>query len=187
MQTALLVIDVQMAFVEDDANGAARSCREAERNIATLLAAFRERGATVIHIHHHGLAPDDPFHVNASGSAVQPFASPLDSEAVFVKHGGSGFVGTSLEEELHAAGVKQVVLCGATANHCVESTTRTAADLGFVTIYVSDAVWAYSATGPDGVAHDPEQVHSMTLSNLHGEFATVLKTNQASALAAADQ
>lgn len=184
MQTALLVIDVQMAFVQDDADGAARSCREAEQNIAALLAMFRERGDPVIHIHHHGLAPDDPFHVSASGSAVQPFASPLAGEPVFVKHGGSGFVGTALETELRQAGIQRVVLCGATANHCVESTTRTAADLGFVTIYVSDAVWAYGATGPDGVDHDPDQVHSTTLSTLHGEFATVLKTNQVSVLPA---
>lgn len=180
MQTALLVIDVQMAFVQDDANGAARSCREAERNIAALLAVFRERGDPVIHVHHHGLAPDDPFHATAPGSAVQPFARPEASEAVFVKHGGSGFIGTSLETELRAAGIKRVLLCGATANHCVESTTRSASDLGFDTIYVSDAVWAYGTTGPDGVDHDPEQIHSVTLSNMQGEFATVLTTNQAS-------
>jgi len=183
MQTALLVIDVQMAFAEDDANGAARSCRQAEQNIGALLAMFRDRGDPVIHIHHNGLAPDDPFHATASRSAVQPFASPYACEPVFIKHGGSGFVGTALETALREAGIHRVVLCGATANHCVESTTRTAADLGFDTIYVCDAVWAYASTGPDGVEHDAAQIHSTTLSTLHGEFATVMNTNQVSALA----
>jgi len=183
MQNALLVIDVQMAFAQDDVGGAARSCRQAEQNIAALLSLFRDRGDPVIHIHHHGVEQDDPFHVTASGSVVQPFARPLASEPVFIKHGGSGFVGTALETELRDAGIERVVLCGATANHCVESTTRTAADLGFDTIYVCDAVWAYASTGPDGVEHDAEQVHSTTLSTLHGEFATVMNTNQVSALA----
>lgn len=182
MKTALLVIDVQMAFIDDDANGASRSCPDAERNVATLLSEFRERGDRVVHIHHHALDSDDPFHVDAPGSAVQPFAAPIEGEKVVIKHVSSGFVGTSLEEDLRSAGIDRLVVCGATANHCAESTTRSAGNLGFETFYVSDAVWAYGATGPDGVEHSPEQIHSMTLSNLDGEFATVIPTAQILAL-----
>lgn len=182
MKTALLVIDVQMALAHDDAAGAARSCPEAEENVALLLAAFRERDDKIVHIHHHALDPADPFHADAEGAAVQPVAEPLEGEAVIVKHGSSGFVGTSLESDLHAAGIERVVLCGATANHCVESTTRSAGNLGFDTYYASDAVWAYGATGPDGVAHAPDAIHSITLCNLEGEFATVLPTAQILAL-----
>lgn len=178
MKTALLVIDVQMALAHDDANGAARSCREAENNIATLLTTFRERGDTVVHIHHHGLDPDDPFHRDAPGSAAQPIAAPIEGETIVVKNGSSGFVGTSLETEMREAGIDRLILCGATANHCVESTTRSAGNLGFEALYVADAVWAYGVTGPDGAEHTPEQVHSVTLSNLEGEFATVLPTTQ---------
>ena len=176
MKTALLVIDVQMAFVHDDAAGAERSCRQAEGNIEALLKAFRERGDKVIHIHHHGSDADDPFNANAPGAVVQPFAAPAEGEAVVIKHVASGFVGTSLEDDLRSDGVERLVVCGATANHCAESTTRSAGNLGFDTIYISDAVWAYGATGPDGVAHDAEQIHSVTLANLHGEFATVMPT-----------
>ena len=52
-QTALLVIDVQMAFVHMDDAGTPRSTPGAESNIARLLAAFREAGGRVVHIHHH--------------------------------------------------------------------------------------------------------------------------------------
>ena len=178
MKTALLVIDVQMAFVHDDSNGASRSCLEAEKNIAALLEKFRSQGDNVVHIHHHGLDESDPFHPAAPGAAVQPFAKPLNGEAVLIKHGGSGFVGTSLEANLRAADIERLVICGATANHCAESTARSAADLGFDVCYVSDAVWAYAVTGPDGVEHSAEQVHSVTLSTLHGEFATVVSTDE---------
>lgn len=176
MRTALLVIDVQMAFVHDDANGASRSNPDASKNIGRLLTAFRQRGDKVIHIHHHGQDASDPFNPEAPGAVVQPFAAPLENENVVIKHGGSGFVGTPLEQILRDGEIDRLVICGATANHCAESTTRSAGDLGFDTYYTSDAVWAYSVTGPDGVEHSADQVHSVTLSTLHGEFATVIST-----------
>ncbi len=182
MKTALLVIDVQMAFVHDDDAGAVRSCPEASENIAKLLGAFRTNGDTVIHIHHHGNDPDDPFHADAPGAAVQPFAAPQGDEGVVIKHVASGFVGTSLEADMRSKGVERVVICGATANHCAESTARSAGNLGFDTVYVSDAVWTYGATGPDGTEHSADQIHSVTLCNLHGEFANVMPTEAALAL-----
>ena len=182
MKTALLVIDVQMALAHEDANGAERSCPQAADNISALLAAFRERGDAVFHVHHHGTDPDDPFYSDAPGAAVQPFAAPVEGEPTLVKHFSSAFAGSTLEADLRAKGIERVVLCGATANHCVESATRAASDLGFDTVYAADAVWAYAVTGPDGVQHSAEQVHSTSLSTLEGEFASVLKTEQILAL-----
>ncbi len=178
MKTALLVIDVQMALAHDDANGAERSCPQAQQNIEALLAHFRKTGQKVFHIHHHGLSPDDPFHKGAPGAAVQPFAAPAGDENVIIKHASSAFAGTSLEADLRTSGIEEVVICGATANHCAESAARAASDLGFETTYVADAVWAYGVTGPDGVAHSAEQVHSVSLSTLDGEFATVVPAAQ---------
>ena len=182
MKSALVVIDVQMALAEDDANGAERSCPQAEQNITSLLAKFRERGDTVVHVHHHGLDPDDPFHADAPGSAVQPYAKPLDGEALYIKNTSSAFANSTLETDLKDQNIDRLIMCGATANHCVESATRAASDLGFDTIYASDAVWAYAVTGPDGVEHSAEQVHSTSLSTLEGEFATVLPTEKILAL-----
>ncbi len=176
MKTALLVIDAQMAFVADDQAGAERSCRNAEGNIEQLLGAFRSRGDMIVHVHHHGLTPDDPFHSEAPGADPQPFAVPQEGEATVIKNVASAFVGTTLEKDLRQSGVTRVVITGATANHCAESTARSAGNLGFDTVYVSDAVWAYAATGPDGVDHSADQIHSVTLANLHGEFATVMTT-----------
>ncbi len=176
MKTALLVIDVQMALAHEDASGAERSCPEAEDNIALLLEKFRSAGETVVHIHHHGTDLDDPFHPDAAGSAVQPVAAPEPDEPVVIKTGSSGFVGTSLQDILCEAGIERVVICGATANHCVESTTRSAADLGYQPIYAADAVWTYGITGPDGAHHSANQVHSVSMATLEGEIASVEKT-----------
>lgn len=182
MKTALLVIDVQMALAHEDAAGSERSCPEAEGNIALLLEKFRSSGDTVVHIHHHGTDPGDPFHPDAAGSAVQPFAAPAPDEPIVVKNGSSGFVGTSLQSILRDSGAECVILCGATANHCVESTTRSAADLGFNPIYAADAVWAYGAIGPDGVQHSADQIHSVSMATLEGEIAAVRTTKDIMAL-----
>lgn len=178
MKTSLLVIDVQMALAHEDAAGASRSCPEASENIARLLSKFRAAGEKIIHIHHHGTDAEDPFHPDAPGAAVQPFAAPRDDEQVIIKHVSSAFCGTTLLSDLRAADIQRVIICGATANHCTESAARSASSLGFDMVYVSDAVWAYDATGPDGVAHTAEQIHSVTLANLHGEFGTVQSTEE---------
>ena len=173
---ALLVIDVQMAFTHRDEQGALRSTPMAESNIRRLLEGFRETGAKIVHIHHHSHEAGSPFTAGLPGAVVQEFAKPAPSETTYIKHVSSGFIGTSLEDDLRRAGVEHLVVCGAEANKCVETTARMAGNLGFDTLYVSDGVWAYGNTGPDGRTHSPLEVWSLSLSNLHGEFATVLST-----------
>jgi nicotinamidase-related amidase len=176
-QTALLVIDVQMAFVHMDDAGTPRSTPGAESNIARLLAAFREAGGRVVHIHHHSHQDGSPFTAGLPGNLVQEFAKPLAGEVLYVKHVNSSFIGTSLEADMRRAGVEHLVLCGATANQCVETTARMAGNLDFDTLYICDGVWAYGNTGPDGREHSPEDVLSLSLSNLDGEFATIVTTD----------
>jgi len=175
--STLLIVDVQMAFVERDQRGSARSTPQAEENIARLLAVYRENSLNVVHAHHHSLEIDSAFRAELSGSKVQEFAKPLGQEKVYVKHANSAFIGTSLEADLRYARSDCLVICGATANHCVETTTRMAGNLGFNAFFVCDAVWAYDTEGPDGRLHRAEDILSMTMSNLNNEFATVLSTD----------
>lgn len=176
--TALLVIDVQMAFVERDEEGIPRSTPSAEDNIGRLLEQFRAGNGHVIHVHHHSLESESAFREDRSGSRVQELAAPSENEAVYIKHANSAFIGTTLEEDLRQRSLTHLVLCGGTANHCVETTCRMAGNLGFDVFYVSDAVWAYGGTGPDGRVHTADEVLSMSLFNLDGEFATVMMTDQ---------
>jgi nicotinamidase-related amidase len=131
MSTALLVIDVQMAFLARREAGHAWGNPQAETKIAALLAAFRNRDMPVWHVHHHGTDPRDDFHPDAPGALVQPCAAPLADEPVVIKQTSSAFVNTGLEAGLRAAGIDTLVIAGGAANFCVESTTRMASDLGF--------------------------------------------------------
>jgi len=51
-----------------------------------------------------------------------------------------------------------------------------AGNLGFATWVVSDATATFDRVGPDGVEHRADQIHAIALSDLHGEFATVVDT-----------
>lgn len=51
-----------------------------------------------------------------------------------------------------------------------------AGNLGFTTWVVSDATATFDRVGPDGIEYKAEQIHAIALSDLHGEFATVVDT-----------
>lgn len=178
MSTALLVIDVQMAFVTDREAGYPWANPDADTSIAALLKAFRNKGLPVIHVHHHGLDPMDTMHADAPGAQVQPLAAPLPGEAVFVKHGPSGFIGTELADYLSAENITGLVIVGGAANVCVESTARMAGNLGYATTVVGDALISFQKTLRDGRVMPAADVLAMTLANLDGEFAHIASVNE---------
>src|ERR1700761_4638427 len=177
--TALIVVDVQRAFDEWEAAGKRRNNPEAVARIVDLLSAFRDRSAPIFHIRHASMRPNSSFAPGATGYPVKDEAREIEGEPVIVKRVNSAFIGTDLEARLRAAGITTLVICGATTNHCVETTTRMAGNLGFDARLVRDATWTFDRVGPDGDAHSAEEVHAMTLANLNGEFARIVSAQEA--------
>ena len=175
-RTALIVVDVQRAFDQWEAAGKRRNNPQAVARIADLLSAFRDHDAPIFHIRHQGTRQNCSFLPEGTGYAVKDEARELTGEPVIVKRVNSAFIGTDLEARLRAAGIKALVICGATTNHCVETTTRMAGNLGFDAKLVRDATWTFDRIGPDGDAHSAEDIHAMTLANLNGEFARIVST-----------
>jgi len=172
---ALLVIDVQEAL--DDPRRPPRNNPDAEANIARLLAAWRTTGRRCVHIRDDSLDPASPFAPGQPGNAIKKIVAPLPDEWLIGKHVHSAFIGTDLEARLRGAGITTLVITGLVANQCVESTARTAGNLGFDTYVVGDATAAYDGTGPDGTHYAADAIHAMTLMNLHKEFATITTTD----------
>src|SRR3954447_5200491 len=177
-RAALIVIDVQRAFDEWEAAGERGNNVDAVARIGELLAAFRDKGMAIFHIRHEGIRPGSSFARGGTGFLVKDEAREIDGEAVIVKQVNSAFIGTDLEERLRAAHIETLVICGATTNHCVETTTRMAGNLGFDARLVRDATWTFDRVGPDGDAHSAEEIHAMTLANLNEEFASIVSTAQ---------
>jgi nicotinamidase-related amidase len=175
---ALIVIDVQQGFAEQDAAGRKRNNPEALDRIVDLLAAFRARNLPIFHIRHASTEPDSVFRPERTGFQVIETARELPGEPVIVKNVNSAFIGTDLEARLREAGHHTLVICGATTNHCVETSTRMAGNMGFDARLVCDAIWTYDRVGPDGNHHSAADIHAMTLSNLNGEFATIVTTRK---------
>jgi nicotinamidase-related amidase len=171
---ALLLIDIQRGL--DDPVWGARNNPDAERNIAALLRAWRARRRPVLHVQHMSQRRDSPLRPDRPGNAIKPEAAPLPGEPVFQKTVNTAFIGTGLEAHLRGARIDTVVVAGLTTDHCVSSTARMAANLGFTTIVVSDATATFERTGPDGSHLGAEEMHRAALASLHGEFATVRRT-----------
>jgi nicotinamidase-related amidase len=176
---ALIVIDVQRAFDQWEAAGKRRNNPQAIARIADLLRAFRDHGAPIFHIRHQGTHPKSSFLPDGTGYPVKDEAREIASEPVIVKRVNSAFIGTDLEHRLRAAGIETLVICGATTNHCVETTTRMAGNLGFDARLVRDATWTFDRRGPDGDEHLAADIHAMTLANLNGEFARIVSASEA--------
>ena len=172
---ALLIIDVQQGM---DEVPIARNNPGAERQIAGLLATWREARLPVIHVQHMSQETDSPFRPGQPGNAFKPEVTPHGDEPVFQKTVNSAFIGTTLEQHLRSSGIHRLVVVGLTTDQCVSSTARMAGNLGFEVVIVEDATATFDRTGPDGVHYSAEQMHRVELASLHEEVAQVLSARQ---------
>ncbi len=173
----MLLIDIQQGF-DDEVYWGPRNNPDAERNASRLLAAWRDARLPVVHVQHQSVEPNSPLRPDRPGAAFQEIVRPLPDEPVFPKSVNSAFIGTGLEDHFRQQGIEAVVVCGLTTNHCVETSTRMAGNLGFRTWLVDDACATFDRVGPDGRTWPAETVHAVSLASLHGEFATVVSTDE---------
>jgi nicotinamidase-related amidase len=174
----LVLIDIQTGF--DAPELGARNNPGAEALAGRLLAAWRERGWPVFHVRHLSLEPGSPLTAARGGIDFKPEVLPQAGEAVVEKSVNSAFIGTDLEARLRSAGVAEVVIAGLTTPHCVSTSARMAANLGFRVTVVHDACAAFAVNAdmgwlPGAPALDAETAHRTALAHLHGEFAQVVE------------
>ena len=86
------------------------------------------------------------------------------------------FINTGLERWLRVRGIDSVAIVGVSTNNSVEATARTAGNLGFRTLVVADATFAFAKRDYEGVQRSAAEVHAMALANLDVEYATIVKT-----------
>jgi nicotinamidase-related amidase len=172
----LLLVDVQRGF--DDPAWGPRNNADAELAIARLLAAWRDREAPLIHVRHVSRRPTSGFQAGTPAVEFKPEALPAPGEDVIEKSVNSAFIGTDLAHRLQGAGCTELVIVGLTTDHCVSTTARMAANLGFSTTVVSDATATFDRVAPDGEVFPAELMHRTALASLQGEFAQIAEAGE---------
>jgi biuret amidohydrolase len=159
-RTAVVAIDFQHDVVGADGAFAPLFRAEVERTnmiavAARLLDRARAAGATIVYSKgtfqpgYPELVPNIPVLRQVSqygclidgsaGAAVIDEVAPRSEDIVLSHHRVSCFHGTELDVILRGARIDTVAIAGVATNLAVESTARSAADLGYRTLVVSDA------------------------------------------------
>ena len=173
MKTALLFIDVQKGFQKE--HWGQRNHPQAEEEMLLLLDHFRQTQQEVIHVRHRSQLPQGSFYKESGRQFMDGF-EPLSGEAVFEKTVNSAFIGTQLEDYLRSSKISQLVIAGLTLPHCVSTTPRMAAHLGFEVILLSDATATFALPDLSGQLIEPELLHQIHLATLQDEFAEIQST-----------
>lgn len=175
---ALILVDVQKAFLEKDYPGINRNNHDAEFICGNILSKWRELKLPIIHVRHSSTNPDSKLHKTKPGFEFNDHVKPLDNEVVLTKKVNSAFIGTNLENILNNMNINTLVFIGMTTNHCISSTVRMSSNLGFETYLISDSTACYNTMGIDGKMIDCNIIYESSLANLSKEFATIINSNR---------
>ncbi|MEU4286645.1 isochorismatase family protein [Kribbella sp. NPDC026596] len=142
-RTALVLIDLMPRIIALDT--APLAGPEVLARSVALANATRSVGGLVVNVR----VERPGVEVQPEGSGFAPEIAPRPGDLEIVKRSVGAFGRSPLDPELQARGIGTLVLAGIATNFGVESTGRGADDLGYETVYVTDAM-----TGLDQDAHD---------------------------------
>jgi|SRR5690625_4126444 len=126
METALLIIDMQVSLLNDEPWQKAALLG----NIGILTHGARAAGAPVIFVRDTRVEPD---------AALIKSLDRQEDDPVILKGFCDAFLDTSLQELLQEAEVKKLVICGLQTDYCIDTSCRRAASLGYGVQLASDA------------------------------------------------
>jgi isochorismate hydrolase len=181
---ALLVVDMQNAFIHPDGPIYLPAGAAIVDKVATVAHAFRAAGRPVFYTRH----AEDPAGGNAGmmarwwensspqegtwDAAIFEGLAPQAGDVVIPKIRYNAFIATDLEQRLREARVEDLAIVGVMANLCCESTAREA--------FMRDYRVFFAA---DGTAAPNLAFHRSSLLNLSYGFAYVLTCDELVAMA----
>ena len=169
--SALIMIDLQNTYREGVM--ALEGVEAAIVEAAALLGRAREAGIPIFHVQHDAGA-GSPYDRQDRIGAIADEVAPRGGEETIVKTYPSAFVGTDLQEKLSAAGTKDLILAGFMTHMCVNSTARSAFDLGFRPTVVASTTATRSLPGVDGSVVSAAALQQASLAGLADLFAVIV-------------
>ena len=175
---ALLLVDIQKAFLEKDYPGLIRNNENAEFICGKILKKWRSLDLPIIHVRHSSTNPESKLHKSRPGFEFNDYVTPLETEMVLTKEVNSAFIGTNLENILIKSHIDTLVIVGMTTNHCISTTVRMSGNLGFDTYLISDSTACYNTKGLNGEIIDCNTIYNSALASLQEEFATIIDSKE---------
>jgi ureidoacrylate peracid hydrolase len=188
-KTALVVIDLQNAFMLPGMPVEVPTAREIVPNVNRLAAATRKADGKVVWVKMSLEGQSESWRVFFEGDPRQDTRAELrpgargfelyadldvrPEDAVIVKHRYSAFIqgSSKIDRYLRGAGIDTVIVVGTLTNVCCESSARDAMMLNYRLVFVADANAALS---------DAE--HNATLASIIRVFGDVATTDEVIAL-----
>jgi ureidoacrylate peracid hydrolase len=192
-RTALVVIDMQNAFLAPGAPVEVPAARAIVPAINRLAAELRRRGAPVIWVLHENqpgggdwkgffdrfVSPESRARAAAALAPGSPMREPwpqleiADNDVRVTKKRYSALIeeASPLARALRERGIKTLLIAGTKTNVCCECTARDAMMLDYEVVMLSDCTAALS-----------DEEHLATLENIIQQFGDVLSSEEALAL-----
>jgi ureidoacrylate peracid hydrolase len=185
-RTALIVIDMQVGFIEEGYPAAGPHAIDIIPNVNRLIAAFRAAGTHIVFTRHTMIdekpyAPPewqqedtffkamlDGLRPGASGHPLHAGIDVAPEDRIIDKYRYSAFlpISSPLDADLRARGIDTVVIAGTVTNVCCESSARDAHMLNYEVVFVADANAAFD-----------DAAHNTTLAAMARFFAVVKTTD----------
>jgi nicotinamidase-related amidase len=174
-ETALIVIDIQNEYFTGKMP--ITDGMKALQNSQKLVNFAHQNNMPVFFVRHLG-PKDGPLF--AEGSVFAEFHKDLQPSAkdiVITKATPSSFVGTDLDTQLKARGIKQLVVTGLMTHMCVSSTARDAVPLGYNVIIPEDATATRDLDAWDGTVVSHQALQKAALAGVADVFAEIKTTD----------
>ena len=153
-KTAIVIIDLQKGIASMPTEP--YSPEVVIANVVKLLTVVRKNNMSVFLVHvtpspdlKDALRPNAETSFQMSGfnpgwSEYVPELNIQPNDFLITKHQWGAFYGTEIDLQLRRRGIDTIILCGIATNFGVESTARSAYELGYNQIFVEDAMSARS-------------------------------------------
>lgn len=189
-RTALVVVDMQVAFMEPGSAQEVPVARDIVPNINRLAGALRDQGGAVAWVYNtfgddmledwssffrgtygNGLPEKviDNLRAGAPGQALWPDLDVQDGDLMVEKNRFSAFLpgSSDIERQLKDRGIETVLITGTLTNVCCESSARDAMMRNFHVVMISDGNATYT-----------DSIHNASLNSMAITIADIMTTDE---------
>ena len=176
MKKALIIIDMQNDYF---AGGKMElvGIDEALSNTFRLIEFAKEQKYEIFFIQHISLRENASFFLPKSEGVKLHRNLHTQDGSIITKHYPNSFRETILMQELEDKEIKNLIICGAMTQMCVDTTVRAGFDLGFHIELVTDACATKDLLFNDEVM-PAKDVHNAFMASLNGIFCEVKTTGE---------